>query len=143
VRAAKKIAAPVPTEQIECERLLAWARLTHFELTRFGVTVYPSIDRFLVLIPNGCYFGKDRRAAVIQAARLRRAGLLDGASDYFLSIPRKGFGGLYLEMKRKKGGKTSFEQEDFRHRMLLVGYDACIVSGWESARKAIERYMKP
>src|SRR5687768_14032002 len=62
--------------------------------------------QWLYAIPNG----GERNKAV--AARLKAEGVKSGVSDLCLPYRAKGYGGLYIEMK-KPGGKESTEQKEF------------------------------
>jgi len=68
---------------------------------------YPHHERLLFAIPNG---GK---RSVITAAILKAEGARAGTADLFLSIPRHGFHGFYIEMKVGKN-ELSSEQEQFK-----------------------------
>ena len=50
-------------------------------------------------IPNG------GRRDKITGARLKAEGVVAGVPDVFLASPRQGFHGLYIEMKRQRGGR--------------------------------------
>jgi hypothetical protein len=49
--------------------------------------------------------------------------------------------GLFLELKRRKGGVTSPEQRDWIARLGAAGYDVRVCRGWDEARRAIEDYL--
>lgn len=86
-------------------------------------------------IPNG---GKRSLAA---AAKLKREGLSPGAPDLFIPIPIRPHHGLYIEMKRKKGGVVSPEQKDWITYLNKVGYVARVANGHEAALKIIKDYF--
>lgn len=52
-----------------------------------------------------------------------------------------GFAGLYIELKRQKGGKVSKAQEDVIAMLRRAGYRVEVCSGWWEARDVIERYL--
>lgn len=131
---------PVPSEQAECEALLAWARVTRFDVP-YGVG-RARVSDYLIMIPNGTFFGRDRVSAINQHKRLMRAGLMPGASDYFLAVPSCRFDGLFIEMKRKSGSRIDEEQLAFCSRMAEIGYDAIVCEGAEMAIVAIQRHLE-
>ena len=89
-------------------------------------------------IPNGAHYGGEIvhtargsvKRAVLEHNRLVREGLLNGIPDLFLPCARRGFHGLYIEMKHGKG-KPSPEQAAIIDRLAEQGY--CTVVCWSSA----------
>ena len=59
-------------------------------------------------IPNG------GRRDKITGARLKAEGVVAGVPDVFLASPRQGFHGLYIEMKRQRGGTVQDTQKELR-----------------------------
>ena len=86
-------------------------------------------------IPNG---GK---RDIRTAAKLKAEGVKPGVPDIFLPVPRGGKHGLYIELKRRKGGTLSAAQEAWIRALTAQGYVCCVCHGWEAARAEIERYM--
>jgi len=76
---------------------------------------YPQYDRMLFAIPNGGH--RDIRTA----ARLKAEGVKRGVPDLFLSIPRGGYNGLYIEMKYGDN-KLTADQEKFFNQATELGY---------------------
>lgn len=73
--------------------------------------------------------------------RLQKSlGVRAGVSDLFLSVPRGGRGGLWIEMKRK-GGRVRPEQREFLSTMQALGYDGAVCHGADEARDVITAYM--
>lgn len=89
----------------------------------------------LFAIPNG-----GLRNPVV-ARKLKAEGVKAGVSDVMLPIARKDYHGLFIEMKRRDGGKESREQRDFREAVIAQGYKAVVCKGWEEARKVLEDYL--
>lgn len=73
---------------------------------------------------------------------LKSMGLTPGASDIFIMIPTEKYAGMFLEIKREKGSKTSPEQIAFMNRALERGYYACIAKGFDNCIAEITNYLK-
>jgi len=86
-------------------------------------------------IPNGGSRNK------IEAANLKRQGVVAGVPDMMIPVPNKNYAGLFIEMKRKKGGVVSKYQKEWISRLNSLGYKAVVCKGFEEAKKVIEEYM--
>lgn len=75
------------------------------------------------------------------AAKLRRQGVKPGVPDVVLPVPRHGFHGLFLELKRPGPHSTSPAQRAYVQALNEQGYLALVVVGWEAARDLITRYL--
>ena len=95
---------------------------------------YPEL-RLMYAIPNG----GSRHPA--EAAHLKAQGVKAGVPDICLPCARSGYHGLYIEMKRTKGGRLSEEQKIMIEALRDQGYKAEVCKGWENARKTIEKYL--
>lgn len=69
---------------------------------------YPQYKMLLFAIPNGGL--RNIRTAVT----LKKEGVISGVPDMFLSIPRNGWNGFYLEMKAGSNDLTTNQEEFFR-----------------------------
>ncbi len=85
-------------------------------------------------IPNGGL----RRKAV--AGKLKAEGVKAGVPDLFLPVPRKGFHGLFIELKIGKNKPTKLQLEKFEE-LTNQGYLVVLCYGWQSAMEAIENYL--
>lgn len=126
------------TEEHSQQTLVEWAALTRVPK---GPMAGRKIGEFLFAIPNGTYLNGTPRQRGAQMARLKKAGLMPGASDLFLALPASARHGLFIEMKRPGPGKTSEEQIEFATRMMQAGYCAALCRGFERAKAAIETYL--
>lgn len=106
-----------------------------FEWARLQAGKYPELQ-YLYHVPNG-----GRRDAK-EAAMLKAEGVRAGVPDLFLPAARGGYHGLYIELKRKKGGKLSREQEQWLAYLNSAGYRALCIHGWENAANEILKYVK-
>ena len=113
-----------PTESQEQKALFGWwrayARNTPLDMLH---------------IPNG-----GARNA-ITGARLKAEGVVAGVPDIFLAASRQGFHGLYIELKRRQGGRVSEAQERVIARLREAGYRVEVCKGWWEARAVIENYL--
>ena len=89
----------------------------------------------LFAIPNG---GK---RAIQTAARLKAEGVRPGVPDMFLPMAAKGYHGLFVEMKRKDGGRLSTRQRDWLELLGANGYKAVVCHGADEAIREIEAYL--
>ena len=73
-------------------------------------------------------------------ARAKEMGKLAGVPDLFLPIMRDGFGGLYVEMKAKKG-KLSDAQKEVIPVLRKNGYRVEVCHCAQEAIDVIENYL--
>ena len=92
--------------------------------------------RKLYAIPNGGLRHK------YTAIKLKKCGVKPGVPDICLPVARKGYYGLYIEIKRRKGGRVEPEQEDWIEFLTLQGYKAVVCRGFDEARAVIEDYLR-
>lgn len=118
---------PIPTEAEEQIALFEWARL---QTGRF-----PELA-LLYHVPNGGSRNK------IEAARLRAQGVKSGVPDLCLPVARGASHGLYIELKRQRGGRISEEQVRWINGLLKQGYAAAICKGWQEAASVITDYLR-
>ena len=117
----------VPTESEEQAALFQWAAL--MEKHR------PEL-RKLFHIPNGGHRSK------ATAARLAAEGVRSGVPDICLPVARQGYHGLYIELKRREGGRVEAAQADWIHFLREHGYKAEICKGFTEAKSCIEGYLE-
>ena len=115
-----------PTEHQEQVALIEWARLRRATIPELGM---------LFSIANG----SDRHPAV--GAKLKKEGVAKGVPDLCLPVPRGGYHGLYVELKRQRGGRVSPEQKAWIESLNSQGYRATVCYGATDAIKVIESYM--
>ena len=130
--------AVLPTEEEECAWLFNWAALTRWRGR--------PVSKVLVHIPNGAYLGADPKTRAITMGKLKSMGLQPGVFDYIVPVPVMAQGrivpGLWLEMKRTKGGAVSDDQKEFRDSMQALGWRCEIAKGWIEAAKIIDDHLK-
>jgi hypothetical protein len=94
---------------------------------------YPAL-KLLYAVPNG---GK-RNLRV--ARKLKAEGVLVGVADLCLPAARRGYHGLYIEMKSEVGGATK-EQKEFLRGVSGEGYCAVIAHGADEAKATLAWYI--
>ena len=95
-------------------------------VSRFRQT-YPGIR--IMAIPNGGARSKTT------AARLKVEGVSPGVPDLFVPA-----WGLWIEMKRTKGGSVSAEQKDWLFYLDQVGYTAIVCCGSDEAMRVVKEF---
>lgn len=115
-----------PTESEEQIALFQWAEMM--------MKKYPELG-MLYHIPNG---GKRN---IRTAARLRKEGVKPGVPDLCLPVPSGKYHGLYIEMKRQKGGKVSAIQDIWLSALMEYGYKTVVCCGWQAAAKVLTAYL--
>ena len=118
---------PVPSESVEQQCLFQWAEMQ--------MGAMPEL-RLLYHVPNG---GRRSKA---EAGRFKAEGVKSGVPDVVLPVPRAGWHGLYIELKRVRGGKVSVSQTQWIRALQQQGYKAEVCMGWEAAAEAIKEYLK-
>lgn len=116
----------IPTEAQEQTALFQWAAIMQGRIPELAC---------LHAIPNG------GSRNPIEAVHLKAQGVKAGIPDIFLPVPRGQHHGLYIEMKRRKGGRLSIEQSKMIGKLRGQGYRCEVCRGWEEARDVIEEYM--
>lgn len=86
-------------------------------------------------IPNA-----GKRNATI-AKRFKNEGLESGVPDLMIPVPNNAYHGLFIEMKRIKGGKPSDNQYVWNELLNKLGYLAVFCYGFDMARLEIDKYM--
>lgn len=132
-----KYTMPPPTEDVEQMCLFRWADAQSGK--------YPELS-LMYHIPNGGKRGK------VEAGRFRAMGVKSGVPDIFLPI--KGttynfdcpyevhYSGLYIELKRQRGGTVSAAQKQWIASLRDAGYAVEVCKGWKAAAAAITDYLE-
>lgn len=116
----------IPTESKEQIDFIQWCKRNEAE--------HPELW-LIFAVPNG---GKRN---IRTAAVLKLEGVKAGVPDLFLACPRNGYHGLFIEMKRIKGGKTSQEQKTWLKALSGQGYKTGVAKGFEQAKTMIKLYL--
>jgi hypothetical protein len=123
-RITKTSANPVPKEDSEQIALMRWA------------VYHPLCRDYLFHIPNG------GSRNLLEAVKFKRMGVKRGIPDNFFAVPMGKYHGLWIELKRRIGGKLSDNQLQMMSNLTNQGYKVVIAYGWEQAVEFIESYLK-
>lgn len=107
--------------QIEC---VSWFRMR-----------YPEASGVFFAVPNG----SARNAWT--AKNLKDEGVLSGVADLLLLLPRHGYAGLCIEMK-KPGGKLQPSQKAFKAAVELFKYKYVVCYSVEEFKRLVEDYLE-
>ena len=110
----------VPSEQEEQIRASVW-------MDKMGIAHHHS--------PNGGF--RDAR----EGAKFKRMGTSAGYPDFVLPYARKGYHGLYIEVKRRYGGKLSEAQIYWRDLLIREGYAWYEAKGADQCIKIVQNYL--
>jgi len=113
-----------PSEYQECRAFWDWC------------CVVPGLKDLTFHIPN------EGRRSKKAGSLLQRIGLRRGIPDYFIAYPRGRLCGMWIEMKRRTGGRTSPAQKEWIKKMQKQGYFAVVADGAEHAIEMVEMYLK-
>jgi hypothetical protein len=130
---SKAVKAPVPIEEEECVNLIEWAKVMHWRNR--------PIAEVLIHVPNGAYLGANAKTRAITMGKLIAMGVQPGVFDYLIPVPTPTRPGLWLEMKRTRGGTVSEDQKAFKRRMLALGWRCEVAKGWVEASRIIEEHL--
>ena len=117
----------VPLEDTEQRIIFQWAAMETAARPELGL---------LYAIPNG---GK---RAIKTAIALKAQGVKSGVPDMCLPVARGGYHGLYIELKRQKGGTVSETQRSWITALAEQGYKAVVCKGAEEAIRTIKEYLQ-
>lgn len=78
----------------------------------------------------------------VHGARDKAAGVTAGICDMFLPVTCRQYAGLYIELKRVKGGTVSGEQRDFMEYAVAQGYKCVVARGYREAIVSILTYLQ-
>jgi hypothetical protein len=117
----------VPTEDAEQVALFQWAEWMKGEFPELALLMH---------IPNG------GARHVVVAKKLKAQGVKSGVPDICLPVKRGSYGSLWIEMKRRQGGKVSAVQRWWLNELEKHGQYAEICYGHEEAEAVIVNYLR-
>ena len=89
-----------------------------------------------VHVPN------EGKLTLANGRELARMGLRRGFPDLFIPAARKGFHGLFIELKRVKGGHMTEHQQKWIDYLNRHGYRAVVCYGADEAIGEIKSYFR-
>jgi len=136
---AKLRLPPEPKESDEQRHVFLWAQRV--------ANLYPGLE-LLNASMNGAWIpgGKSkaergRKFGIIR--KLKELGCLkSGFPDISLPVPKGRYYGLYIELKRKSGGRVEKNQEWWLDRLNRQGYMAVVAWGADEAIEVILGYLE-
>jgi hypothetical protein len=111
----------LPTEEMEQLRLVKYLNIRNIPF---------------YAVPNG------GRRSMTEGVRLKRQGVSAGVPDVCITLARKPYHGLYIELKRQSGGTVSIPQKEWIERLTVQGYKAAVAKGSDAAIALVEEYLK-
>lgn len=119
------------TEAKEQENLFRWAA--------YQTAVYPELQLLFHIGNEGNRGGK---YGMMDGARNKAQGVKAGVPDLFFPVPRGGFHGLFIEMKRADGGRVSEDQRGWLEALRRQGYMAVVCKGFDAAKNVLIDYLR-
>ena len=125
---------PVPTEHEEQAAVFTWIES--------AASRWPELHTAFA-IPN--FAGHMGRAStrLRAGAKAKREGRKAGVPDLVLPVARHEYHGLFIEMKRQRGGSVSPEQKDWHHALREQGYAVYVCKGAFAAITVLTAYLEP
>lgn len=108
---------------------------TLFQWAAWASGKYPELET-IYHIPN------EGKRSLATGSKLKAEGLKAGFPDIGLPVAKRGYHGLYIEMKSQKG-RMSPEQKEWQKRLTKYGNLSIVCYGFEEARDAILWYLEP
>jgi hypothetical protein len=105
-----------------------------FEWADLNMATYPQLEN-LFAIPNGGQ--REHRTG----AMLKREGVRAGVPDMMLAYPCGNYHGLFIELKRRDGGKVSPTQTEWINRLNKAGYLTIVAYCAKEAVQIITYYL--
>lgn len=87
------------------------------------------------------HFANGGRRNKFEAYRFKLLGVSAGVLDLIIPIARKGYHGLFIEMKKISGGTVSQVQKWWITELTREGYLALVANGFEEGKKIVIDYL--
>jgi len=111
-----------------------WHQIQIFKFARANQIKYPELQ-----LLNGSLNGV--KLSIGQATKAKRQGMRKGYPDIFLPVSSGCWHGLFIELKKESGGRTSKEQKIWLEKLLCNGYYSVVCCGWKNAIETIKIYL--
>lgn len=130
----KTTTATAPTEHQETVAVVRWWNLQWHLYADAGIKCSAES---LLHVPN------EGRRSPMMASILKSEGMRPGTPDLFLAVPSPSSAGLWLEMKKQKGGRVSASQARMADVLKASGYTVKLCHGAVEAIEAIKAHLRP
>jgi hypothetical protein len=102
------------------------------------------VNYFRLRYPKGLIFAipNGGQRNVIVASKLKAEGVLSGVPDLCVPIAKKGYNGLYIELKNGKAGKVSDNQKTIMSKLQSEGYQCEVCRSFDEFKTIIDNYMR-
>ena len=124
MRKRSAVKMPVPSEHEEQAQFVSMVE-----------AAFPALSALLFAIPNGA------NKSPVARLRFKAEGLRPGVPDMFFASARNGRHGLFIEMKRRRGGTVSPEQKEYIEALRSEGYSAEVCRGCDDAFAVFAAYL--
>lgn len=105
------------------------------QLVQMVEMAFPAVSALLFAIPNGA------NKSPVARLRFKAEGLRPGVPDMFFALPAGQYHGLFIEMKRRRGGAVSPEQKAYIEALRAQGYRAEVCKGCDEALAVMREYL--
>ena len=101
------------------------------------------VDYFRLRYPKGLIYAipNGGQRNIIVAKKLKAEGALSGVPDLHIAIAKKGFHGLYIEIKNGKAGRLSENQKTTMSKLQKEGYQCEVCRSFDEFRNVVDNYM--
>lgn len=93
----------------------------------------PNANAAISKLPRNQKFALNR----YMKAEGRRAGV----PDIFIPVAMGNYHGMFVELKKEKGGVLSKDQKEWIKKLNEAGYYSVVARGFDNAKKEIENYL--
>jgi hypothetical protein len=129
---------PNPTEIEDHKALVRWVRFMELQIPDLRYFIHYPASGFSI----GAREQRSRsRAVIIQRQINKRLGVCADVSDFVWPVRRGPYPGLWLELKRRRGGgKLRTGQRAWLDAMAAQGYATAVARGLDAAKTVIMEY---
>jgi len=101
------------------------------------------VNYFRIRYPKGLIYAipNGGQRNVIVASKMKAEGVLSGVPDLHIPIAKKGYNGLYVELKNGKAGKVSDNQKTIMEKLQSEGYRCEVCRSFDEFKNVVNDYM--
>jgi VRR-NUC domain-containing protein len=103
--------------------------------------LYPEL-RWLYSSLNGIFIPAPKQIVYKIINHMKQEGMKKGIADLCLPVARRGYHGLYIELKRDENSEIKPEQIEFMAFVAEQGYCDKICRGYDETIEVLEWYLK-